>query len=113
MEVKDIVALASGGLITLVILIYLVSNQKSKIIEWLKYAVVEAEKMLGSGTGQLKLRQVYDWFCTKFPTTATVMPFAVFSSWVDVALDTMHQWTSENKKVFDYIDLDGNGGDKS
>ena len=31
-----------------------------KVSAWLHYAVVEAEKELGSGTGQLKLAKVYN-----------------------------------------------------
>ena len=43
------------------------ASQIAKIKEWLLYAVTEAEKELGSGTGQLKLRYVYDMFVAKFP----------------------------------------------
>ena len=35
------------------------------ILEWLLLAVVKAEKELGDGTGQLKLRFVYDMFIDK------------------------------------------------
>lgn len=41
--------------------------QIDKVKEWLLWAVTEAEKELGSGTGQLKLRQVYDLFVQRFP----------------------------------------------
>ena len=34
------------------------STQISNIKEWQKYAVIQAEKELGPGTGQLKLRKV-------------------------------------------------------
>ena len=37
-------------------------QQLLKVKEWLLWAVVLAEKELGSGTGQLKLRYVYDLF---------------------------------------------------
>lgn len=110
MEIKDIIALAIGSIIGLIVLIYLIINQKTKVIEWLKFAVVEAEKLLGSGTGQLKLRQVYDWFCEKFPTTAALLPFAVFSAWVDVALETMKRWLELGNPIGDYI-LGKDGGD--
>ena len=42
--------------------VFFVLNQRKNIKEWLLYAVVEAEKNLGSKTGKIKLRQVYDEF---------------------------------------------------
>ena len=103
MQWGDVIALAVGGVIGLIIIVYLIINQKNKVIEWLKWAVSEAEKQLGSGTGQLKLRLVYDWFVEKFPVVAAVLPFAVFSAWVDVALETMRKWLDDNKNVAGYI----------
>ena len=43
------------------------NEQMRKIQEWLVWAVAQAEKKLGSQTGQLKLRYVYDMFISKFP----------------------------------------------
>ncbi len=103
MQVNEIIPFVIGGIIGIGILIYLIINQKHKVIEWLKYAVSEAEKILGSGTGQLKLRQVYDWFCAKFRFLAAVLPFRVFSAWVDTALETMREWLDVNNKIGDYI----------
>lgn len=104
MDVKDIIALAIGAVIAVIVIVYLCINQKSKVIEWLKYAVAEAERMLGDGTGQLKLRLVYDWFVDKFPAVAAVVPFKVFSSWVDTALDAMKKWLETNWKVRKYVE---------
>ena len=42
------------------------SEQIKSIKEWLLWAVTEAEKNLGSGTGQLKLRYVYNMFIERF-----------------------------------------------
>ena len=109
MEIKDIIALSIGGVVLAIIVAYLICNQRKKIIEWLKYAVTEAEKLLGSKTGQLKLRQVYDWFCEKFPFAAAILSFRVFSAWVDTALDTMKEWLESNKSVAAYIGGESNG----
>lgn len=46
--------------------------QLASVKEWLLYAVAQAEKELGSGTGQLKLRYVYDMFILKFSAVAKV-----------------------------------------
>ena len=104
MQTTDIIALSIGGIIGVIIIFYLIVNQKHKSIEWLKYAVTEAEKLLGEKTGQLKLRQVYDWFVEKFPVVAAFLPFRVFSSWVDVALETMRKWLEDNKQVLNYVE---------
>ena len=104
MEVKDIVALVVIGVIVSIMTAYMIVNQKAKIMEWLKYAVIEAEKYLGGGTGQLKLRQVYDWFISQFPILSAFVPFGVFASWVDVALETMETWLDGNKKVKAYVE---------
>ena len=85
---------------------YMAFNQRRKVLEWLKYAVTEAEKQLGEKTGQLKLRQVYDWFVAKFPVLAAVVPFRVFSAWVDAALETMRKRLEDNRNVANYV-----GGD--
>lgn len=107
MELKDIIALSVGGVILLGTIIYIICNQKSKVIEWLKYAVTEAEKLLGSGTGQLKLHAVYDGFCEQFPVISAVVPFPVFSSWVDVALKTMDKWLETNSDILGYVGVIG------
>ena len=103
MNVSDIIALSIGAVIGIIIIVYLCKNQKDKVIEWLKYAVAEAERLLGDGTGQLKLRLVYDWFVQKFPAVAAVVPFKVFSAWTDVALSTMKHWLEVGNPIGDYI----------
>ena len=103
MEIKNIIALSVGAILLLIVIAYIAVNQKKKVIEWLKYAVAEAEKLLGTGTGQLKLRQVYDWFVEKFPFVAAVVPFRVFSAWVDTALETLDKWLETNADIIGYV----------
>jgi hypothetical protein len=79
------------------------SEQVSKIKEWLLLAVTRAEKELGSGTGTLKLRIVYDLFMTKFPVAAKIVSFETFSLWVDEALDKMKELLAENEKVNELV----------
>lgn len=77
--------------------------QLARLKEWLLWAVAEAEKELGSGTGQLKLRYVYDMFIIRFPALAKIMPFETFSLLVDKALEKFNELLSTNKKVDEYI----------
>ena len=52
-------------------------KQLSKVREWLLYAVTKAEKELGGGTGQIKLRYVYDMFVARFTWLARVTGFII------------------------------------
>ena len=74
----------------------------ANIKQWLKLAVVEAEKALGSGTGQLKLRYVYDLAVKQFPWIVTLVTFEVFSGWVDEALDWMRDQLKQNSAIDEY-----------
>lgn len=65
------------------------AQQLNKVKQWLLYAVVEAEKELGSKTGQLKLRYVYNLFVSKFKMLSHIISFETFSMLVDEALDEM------------------------
>ncbi len=103
MEIRDIIALIIGAIILIIVIAYMIMQQRTKCLEWLKYAVSEAERLLGEKTGQLKLRFVYDWFCEKFGILAAIVPFRVFSAWVDVALETMRDWLESGNAIGDFI----------
>ena len=73
--------------------------QLRKVREWLLLAVTNAEMELGSKTGKLKLRMVYDAFLTKFPWLAPVISFDRFAKLVDDALDEMRDMLDKNEAV--------------
>ena len=52
-------------------------KQKKKVREWLVWACIEAERALQSGTGQLKLREVWNLFCAvpAFTWVARIISF--------------------------------------
>lgn len=74
-------------------------KQVTKIRMWMLYAVTEAERQLGSGTGLLKLQQVYNGFEKRFPKAAKVVSFDIFVRWVDEALVEMRQVLDEKETV--------------
>lgn len=74
-------------------------KQLEKIREWLIYACLKAEQELQSGTGQLKLRMVYDSFLIRFRWLSVIISFEVFSGLVDEALEKMNKMLKENKDV--------------
>lgn len=79
------------------------SVQIAKVKEWLKYAVTIAEHELGSGTGQLKLRYVYDLFLSKFGWIAKFISFSDFSMWVDEALLWLENQLESNKAIKELV----------
>lgn len=86
-------------------------DQISCIKEWLLYAVTEAEKELGSGTGQLKLRYVYNMFIERFGYLAEIITFDMVSDLVDEALDQMKDMLSKNDAIKKYVDGENNDAD--
>lgn len=81
--------------------------QLEKVKEWLLYAVTEAEKELGGGTGKLKLRSVYDLFLQRFPWLVRVVSFEMFSGLVDDALVEMRKMLESNTVVKNLVENKG------
>ncbi len=79
------------------------NEQIDQIRQWLIYAVAKAEKELGSGTGQIKLRYVYNMFIAKFPGIALFFTFEEFSSLVDEALQELQELMSKNSNIETFI----------
>lgn len=78
-------------------------EQISKIKEWLLYAVMEAEKELGGGTGQLKLKFVYDMFITRFPALSTMISFTTFNKLVEEVLEEFKEILETNESIKEYV----------
>lgn len=81
-----------------------IALQYKSLKEWLVYAVSEAESVLGSQTGKLKLRMVYDMAVERFPILSKVIPFSLFSKMVDDALIVMKEMIENNKSIADAIE---------
>lgn len=80
------------------------SKKVENVKEWLRFAVTEAEKQLGSGTGSIKLRYVYDMCVSKFPWVTRLVTFVTFSQWVDDALVWMKEQIDKNQNIASYIE---------
>lgn len=80
-------------------------KQKAKIKEWLIWACIEAERALQSGTGQLKLREVWNMFCAvpAFTWVARIVSFEVFSQWVSDALVEVKMMLISNNALAEYV----------
>lgn len=108
MNTTYIVIAALVAVFLVVLTIYLMGFKN-----WLVWAVSEAEKMLGSGTGQLKLRYVYDAAVVRFPILAKLIPFTIFSRMVDAALEIMNDMIANNATIAEAItnQIEGDGDD--
>lgn len=102
---SDIFVYIMASVILILLIVYAVMTNKVK--EWLKIAVVMAEKELGSGTGQIKLREVYDWFLELFPVFSKILPFFIFSKMVDNALEWMRSQLENNNNIKNFVESEG------
>lgn len=104
-----IVALLSCGVVGIWLVIRFLGmptdKQVKKVKEWLVFGCIEAEKKLQSGTGQLKLREVWNMFCSvpSFTWVARIISFEMFSSWVSEALSEVKQMLISNKELAEYV----------
>lgn len=97
-----VAAIAIISVISIKVYIFLKTpgkDQLNKIQEWLVWAVAQAEKELGSGTGQMKIRYVYDLFITKFPAVAIFIKYDTFKEMVEKALDEFKDLIDNNRQI--------------
>lgn len=87
-----------------VICVYFIFAGKKSVMKWLLYAVSMAEADLGGGVGKLKLVQVYNDFIARYPILSKILPFAVFSLWVDEVLVEMRKLIEDNVKFKEIIE---------
>ena len=71
--------------------------------EWAIYACAIAQAHLGSGTGQLKLRQTYDMFIIRFPDLAKVISYETYKMTAELALTELKKMLATNPNVKDLI----------
>lgn len=95
-----------GGYLIYVFIKSPTNIQLEKIQEWLLYAVAKAEKELGGGTGELKLRYVYDLFIHTFPSFSKAITFNSFSFLVDTALEKLNFLLEHNNSIQEYVQPD-------
>lgn len=98
MDKTILIYLAALVVIAVVMLIAAVKVfGEQKVRNWLVWAVGKAEQEFGSGTGQLKLRSVYNQFIARFPKLSTFITFKRFSALVDEALDILSDMLKNGK----------------
>jgi hypothetical protein len=83
--------------------LFAVIKEPERIKEWLVWACAKAEESLGAGTGELKLRLVYDMFICQFPLVSKIIPFSVFVKWTEMALEKFEDWLTNNEKENSFL----------
>ena len=96
-----IIAIVVIGLVAAAVNFFRLTKEQqiSNIKEWLLVACLEAEKVLGSKTGRIKLRYVYDLFVGRFKFMSYIISFEQFSLLVDEALEEMRGLIDTNDAV--------------
>ena len=84
-------------------------EEKIQVVKnWLLYAVAMAERELGSGTGRIKLGQVYEQFLLVFPQLQHVISFDMFTKLVDEVLVQFQELIEENVTIAaEFTDTEG------
>lgn len=98
-----IIIVASGISVTYLFFKEPSTEQIKKIKKWLLWAVIEAEKELGSDTGKIKIVQVYDKFISKFPYLSFIITYAMFEKLVDMAVQEMKELLSASQAIASYV----------
>lgn len=91
-------------IVVLAVIVYFIMSGKKSVMKWLLFAVTMAEQEMGSGTGKIKLAQVYQDFVTAYPFFSKIVPFAVFSAWVDAVLDEMRHLLETNSDIKKFVE---------
>ena len=90
-----------GAFLLLLLIGYL--RMRGNVKEWLLWAVTQAEQYLGSGTGVFFLCFVFVFVVEAFPPIKYLVPFAVFSTWVDEALELMREQIKNNPHIKNFV----------
>ena len=90
-----VVTLVVGGFVAL---------QFKSFKQWLVYACSESEEYFGSGSGQLKLRYVYNLAVeSKFGFITKIITFKMFSNFVDGALVKMREMIENSPAIAEIL----------
>lgn len=110
--INNIVSFVSAHYFDILILILIIAGVFIKmknlicnnLVEWLVMRVGDAEIYLGSKTGQMKLREVYNAFVSGRPVLSIFISFDKFRELVDVALEKFESMLSDNGVIKEWYD---------
>ena len=72
-------------------------EKRKALINQVLYALtIEAERLYGSKTGQVKKMQVIAWFYERYKWLGQFLPEETLGVWIDEAVDKMNEWLKSN-----------------
>ena len=104
MTPTDYIAIGLGAFIALILLTVLcviisksAPEKRFGIINQILYALaVEAERLYGSKTGQVKKKQVIAWFYERYKWLSFFVTETELNDWIDTVVDNMNDWLQSN-----------------
>lgn len=94
-----LVALIAGVIVTAAIIMFTkkAPEERYGIINQILYALaVEAERLYGSKTGQIKKKQVIAWFYERYKWLSFFVTETDLNDWIDSVVDNMNEWLQSN-----------------
>ena len=72
-------------------------EKRRELIGQLLYTLaIEAERLYGSKTGQVKKMQVIAWFYARYKWLSWFVTEKTLGEWIDEAVDDMNEWMKSN-----------------
>lgn len=104
MNISDYIAIALGAIAAIGIIaafvwtfIQVSPDKRFAIINQILYALaIEAERLYGSKTGQLKKKQVIAWFYERYKWLSFFITEADLNEWIDEVVSSMNEWLESN-----------------
>lgn len=104
MNIADYIAIVIGAIIAVVLLIVFIvafinmSPEKRRgTINKILYALaVEAERLYGGKTGEVKKKQVIAWFYERYKWMSFFITEEELSFWIDEVVDSLNDWLQSN-----------------
>lgn len=104
MAITDYIAIALGAIIAVVLLVVFImafikmspENRRGTINKILYALAVEAERLYGSKTGEVKKKQVIAWFYERYKWLSFFMTEEELSMLIDDVVESLNEWLQSN-----------------
>lgn len=104
MNIMDYIAIGIGAVIAAIMIIAFVvtfakasPEKRYATINQILYALaVEAERLYGSKTGEVKKKQVVAWFYERYKWLSFFVTEEELNEWIDSVVDSLNDWLQSN-----------------
>ena len=105
-----IVAIAMLFIAVITVIDFIKKSPKERmetVKQWAIYACALAQAHLGSGTGQLKMRETYDMFLQRFPSLANIITYETYKETAENALAEFKEMLKTNPNIQEALIKEG------